>query len=189
MGFIVFVMMLFAVGGVAWYAVTIYNGLVALRNDIDKAWANIDVMLKQRHDELTNLVEVCKGYMEYERETFVKLAEARSMWTQARTVDQKAHADRSATEAASKLFAVAENYPELKANDNFMQLESRITALESQIADRREFYNDSVNTFNTRMQQMPDAIIANFMQLHLKPMFKADASERTPMAMTFAVGR
>jgi LemA protein len=189
MGFIIFVMMLFAVGGVAWYAVTIYNGLVALRNDIEKAWANIDVMLKQRHDELTNLIEVCKGYMEYERETFVKLAEARSMWTQAKTLDQKAQADRSATEAVGKLFAVAENYPDLKANDNFMQLESRITALESQIADRREFYNDSVNTFNTRMQQMPDAVIANFLQLHPKPMFKADASERSAMAMTFAVGR
>jgi len=189
MEFIIFVMALFVVGGVTWYATTIYNGLVALKNDIEKAWANIDVMLKQRHDELTKLIDVCKGYMEYERETLMKLTEARSLWTQARTVDQKAQADDTATQAAQKLFAVAENYPDLKANEEFEQLQARITALETQIADRREFYNDSVNTFNTRIQQIPDAWIADFMKLYPRPLFKAEAAERSQMAKMFAVGK
>src|SRR5437588_3820837 len=107
---------LFAIAGVAIYLTTIYNGLVAIKNDIDKAWANIDVMLKQRHDELAKLLAVCKGYMDYERDTLQKIVQARSMYQQAVTVDQKAQADQSMTAAVRGLFAVAENYPDLKAN-------------------------------------------------------------------------
>src|SRR5256885_2807317 len=147
---------LFAIVGLSVYLVMIYNGLVVVKNDIDKAWANIDVMLKQRHDELPKLIEVCKGYMNFERDTLQKITEARSMYQRAVTIDQKAQADQTTTYALRGLFAVAENYPELKANNNFMQLQTRITELESQIADRREFYNDSVNTFNIRIQEMPD---------------------------------
>ncbi len=163
MNTIISVGFMFAIFGVIGYVVMIYNGLIALKNDIDKAWANIDVMLKQRHDELPKLLDVCKGYMDYERDTLLKITQARSMYQQAVTVDQKAQADQSMTSALRGFFAVAENYPQLKANNNFTRLQERITELESQIADRREFYNDSVNTFNIRIQQMPDTFVASFM--------------------------
>ena len=177
---------IFAIVGGAWYCVTIYNGLIALRNDLNKAWANIDVLLKQRHDELPRLVEVCKGYMNYERGTLEKIVEARSQYQQAVSVDQKAQADRSATSALRGLFAVAENYPDLKANNNFMQLQQRITDLENQIADRREFYNDAVNNFNVRIQQLPDTLIASFMHVHPQPMFKVEDADKAPVTMQFA---
>jgi len=178
--------LLFAIVGLSVYLVMIYNGLVVVKNDIDKAWANIDVMLKQRHDELPKLIEVCKGYMNFERDTFQKITEARSMYQRAVTIDQKAQADQTTTYALRGLFAVAENYPELKANNNFMQLQTRITELESQIADRREFYNDSVNTFNIRIQEMPDTFVAAFMNLKLRPMFKVEESDKADVPVSFA---
>ena len=181
--------MLFAIVGVVSYVVMIFNGLIALKNDIDKALSNIDVMLKQRHDELPKLLDVCKGYMEYERDTLQKITQARAQYQLASTVDQKAQADQSMTSALRGFFAVAENYPQLKANDNFLTLEKRITELESQIADRREYYNDSVNTFNTRIQQMPDTFVASFMHLSSKPMFKVDEADKADVKMAFGAGR
>jgi LemA protein len=175
---------LFAAGAL-WYGVTIYNGLVGLRNDIDKAWANIDVLLKQRHDELPRVVEVCKGYMDYERDTLLKITQARTQYQEAVSVDDKAKADQSATSALRGFFAVAENYPQLKASNNFMQLQQRITDLESQIADRREFYNDAVNNFNVRIQQVPDTFVASFMNARPRPMFKAADGEKVPVPMRF----
>jgi len=176
---------LFVAAGSVGYLVTIYNGLVAIKNDIDKAWANIDVMLKQRHDELTKLLEVCKGYMDFERDTLQKVTQARSMYQQAVTVDQKAQADQSMTSALRGFFAVAEDYPDLKANNNFVQLQGRITQLENQIADRREFYNDSVNTFNIRIQQIPDTFVASFMQLTPRTMFKVEEADKEDVKMAF----
>ena len=178
----------FVVVGICWYAATIYNGLVGLKNDIEKAWANIDILLKQRHDELPKLIEVCKGYMNYERDTLQKIAQARSMYQQAVSVDQKAQADHSMNAAVRGLFAVAENYPDLKANQNFLQLQKRITELENQIADRREFYNDSVNTYNIRIQELPDTLVAAMMQLTPKPMFKVDATEKMDIPVALAAG-
>ena len=177
---------LFVMVGLGVYIVVIFNGLIALKNDIAKAWANIDILLKQRHDELPKLLDVCKGYMDYERDTLQKIAQARSMYQQAVSIDQKAQADQSMTSAVRGLFAVAENYPELKANNNFMQLQKRITELESEIADRREFYNDSVNAFNIRIQQMPDTFVASFMNLTPRPMFKVEEADRADVPMTFA---
>jgi LemA protein len=180
---------LFIAAGLIGYAIMIYNGLIALKNDIDKAWANIDVMLKQRHDELSKLLDVVKGYMDYERDTMLKVTQARSMYQQAVTMEQKAQADQSMTSALKGFFAVAENYPQLKANDNFLMLQKRITDLESQIADRREFYNDSVNTFNIRIQQIPDTFVASFMRLTTpRPMFKVEDAEKTEVKMSFGAG-
>ncbi len=176
---------LFAIIGLTVYIVMIFNGLVALKNDVAKAFANIDILLKQRHDELPNLVEACKGYMNYERDTLEKITQARSLYQQAVSVDQKAQADQSMTSALRGLFAVAENYPQLKANENFMQLEKRITELESEIADRREFYNDCVNTLNIRIQQFPDTFIASFMNLQPHPMFKVDDADKASVKMSF----
>jgi LemA protein len=171
------------------YLVTIYNGLVAIKNDIDKAWANIDVLLKQGHDELSKLLDVTKGYSNFERETLTKITQARSQYSTALTFDQKARADQSMTSALRGFFAVAENYPELKANSNFMELEQRITALENQIADRREFYNDSVNTFNIRIQQVPDTFVAAFMRLTPRTMLQIGDAEKTDVQMSFAQGQ
>src|SRR6266850_6414125 len=174
---IVLLMLMFAIFGVVGYVVMIYNGLIALKNDIDKAWANIDVLLKQRHDELSKLLDVTKGYANFERDTLTKITQARSQYSQAVTFDQKAQADQSMTSALRGFFAVAENYPDLKANSNFQQLQQRITQLENQIADRREFYNDSVNTFNIRIQQVPDTFVAAFMQLQPRSMFRVEEAD------------
>ena len=185
MSILLLLLVLFIVGGATAYLVTIYNGLIAVKNNVDKAWANIDVLLKQRHDELSKLLDVCKGYMDFERDTLQKITQARSMYQQAVSVDQKAQADQSMTSALRGFFAVAENYPQLKANDNFMRLQVRITDLESQIADRREFYNDSVNTFNIRIQQMPDTFVASFMNLTPQPMFKVEEADKADVKMSF----
>jgi len=186
MSMIVLLVLVFLVGGMVAYVVTLYNGLIAVKNNVDKAWANIDVLLKQRHDELPNLVEVCKGYMKYEQDTFQRITEARSAYARATTVDQKAEASATLTSAVGRLIATAENYPELKANNNFMQLQSRISELESQIADRREFYNDSVNTFNIRIQEMPDAILARNMGLTPRSMFQVAEEDKAPVHISFA---
>src|SRR5438876_8296121 len=145
-----------AVIGAAAYFVTIYNSLVRLRNDIDKAWANIDVLLKQRHDELPKLIETCKGYMQYEQETLQKVVQARNAFSQAGTVGQKAQADNMITAALKSLFALSESYPDLKANNNFMQLQNRITDLEEKITEERRRVRDDVNTYNTQNQELPD---------------------------------
>jgi LemA protein len=189
MNTIVSLAFLFVILGLTAYLVMIFNGLIALKNDIAKAWANIDILLKQRHDELSKLLDVCKGYMDFERDTLQKVTQARSMYQQAVSVDQKAQADQSMTSALRGFFAVAENYPQLRANDNFMRLQGRITELESQIADRREFYNDSVNTFNIRIQQMPDTLVASFMNLTPRPMFKVEESEKADVAMSFSAAK
>jgi LemA protein len=189
MNTVILIAVLFAAAGIVVYLVTIFNGLVALKNDIDKAWSNIDIMLKQRHDELSKLLDVCKGYMNFESDTLQKITQARSQYQQASSVDQKAQADQSMASALRGVFAVAENYPDLKANNNFMQLEKRITDLESQIADRREFYNDSVNTFNTRIQQMPDTFVASFMSLVPRPLFKVEEADKADVPMSFAAAK
>jgi LemA protein len=186
---IILLALLFAVAGAIAYIVTIFNGLVALKNDVAKSWSNIDILLKQRHDELSKLLEVCKGYMDYERDTLLKITQARSLYQQAVSVDQKAQADQSMTSALRGFFAVAENYPQLKANDNFMRLQTRITELESEIADRREFYNDSVNTFNIRIQQMPDTFVASFMYLKPQPMFKVEEADKADVPMAFSAAK
>jgi LemA protein len=178
--------LLFVIVGAIAYLLTLYNGLIAVKNNVDKAWANIDVLLKQRHDELPNLMEVCKGYMKYEGDTFERVTKARSMYSQAQTVDQKVEASATMTSAVGRLLATAENYPELKANNNFMQLQTRISELENQIADRREFYNDSVNVFNTRIQEMPDALLAGSMNLHPRQMFQVAEEEKAPVKISFA---
>lgn len=183
---IALLVLLFVIAGAIGYLLMLYNGLIAVKNNVDKAWANIDVLLKQRHDELPNLMEVCKGYMKYEGDTFERVTKARSLYSQAQTVDQKVEASATMTSAVGRLLATAENYPELKANNNFMQLQNRISELESQIADRREFYNDSVNVFNIRIQEMPDALLAGSMNLHPRQMFQVAEEDKAPVKISFA---
>jgi LemA protein len=172
--------------GVFLYFITIYNSLVRLRNDIDKAWANIDVLLKQRHDELPKLIETCKGYMQYEQKTLQAVTEARTAFLKATTVTEKAQADNLISGALKSLFAVAENYPDLKANGNFMQLQGRISELEEKIADRREFFNDDVNTYNIRIQQLPDVFVARMLSLQHKDLFKVMEEDRREVEVKLA---
>jgi LemA protein len=164
--------------GLAIYAIIIYNELVRLQNDNARAWANIDVLLKQRHEEIPNLVETVKGYMQHEQQTLLAVTEARAASLSAGTIGQKAQADLLITGALRGLFAVAENYPDLKANQNFLKLQNRISELEERIADRREFFNDDVNTYNTRIKQIPDLFLANIMNLKPRDMFKVSEQER-----------
>jgi LemA protein len=180
MGIIILVglVIVLIVVGVFAYLITIYNSLVRLKNDIDKAWANIDVLLKQRHDELPKLIETCKGYMQYEQKTFQLITEARTAYMRAGSVGEKAAADNMISGALKSLFAVSENYPDLKANNNFMQLQKRISELEEKIADRREFFNDDVNTYNIRIQQLPDVFIAGMMHLQHRDLFKVTEEDR-----------
>lgn len=145
------------------YIIVIYNNLVALKHNIGKAWANIDVLLKQRHDELPKLVETCKQYMQYEQETLEKVMAARSAVSaaqQSSDIPALGQAEGALRLGLGGLFAVAEAYPDLKADQQFQHLQARITGLEEAIADRREFYNESVNVSNVKIEQFPDLIIA-----------------------------
>ncbi|HLW22822.1 MAG TPA: LemA family protein [Steroidobacteraceae bacterium] len=145
------------------YVVGIYNGLVSLRENIRVAWANLDVLLKQRHDELPKLIETCKRYMQFEQETLEKVMRARASVSEASASGNVAAvgaAEQQLRAGMSRLFAVAESYPQLKSDENFQQLQSRITALEESIADRRELYNDQVNLNNIRVKTFPDVLIA-----------------------------
>jgi LemA protein len=159
------IIVLVIVIGVGLYGVTIYNGLVALKHSVAKAWSNIDVLLKQRHDELPKLVEVCKQYMGYEKDTLERVIAARSAVFAAREAGDMGKLGAAETllrKGLGNLFAVAESYPDLKANENFRHLQERITSLENAIADRREFYNESVNLNNVRIEQFPDVILARW---------------------------
>jgi len=151
----------------------IYNGLVRLKNNIEKSWANIDVLLKQRSDELPNLIASVKGYMVHERSTLEALTKARTDVLKESTLPKKAAADNIITEALKTIFAVVENYPNLKANENFLKLQNRITALENELADRREFYNDSVTIYNIRIHSIPDMIVARLLNYTDEQWFKA----------------
>jgi len=178
----------FLVAGLLTYVVMLYNELIRLRNDNDRAWANIDVLLKQRHDEIPNLVATVKGYMQHERQTLESVAQARAAAIRAITISQKAQADLLLTGALRGLFAVAENYPQLKANDNFLRLQNRISELEERVADRREFFNDDVNTYNTRINQIPEVFLASFMGLKPREMFKVSEEDRILVEVKFAAG-
>jgi len=179
------VIALFVTGAVL-YTVIIYNELVRLRNENDRAWANIDVLLKQRHDEVPNLVETVKGYMRYEKETLLAVTQARAAALRATTVGEKAQADRLLTGALRGLFATVESYPQLKANENFLKLQGSISELEERIADRREFYNEDVNTYNTRIWQFPEFYMAFLMRLKPREMFKVSDADSQPAKVKFA---
>lgn len=150
---------------VAVYAVVIYNGLVALKHNVSKSLANIDVLLKQRHDELPKLVDTCKQYMQYEQRTLERVINARSQVAraqQSRDMGALGSAEGELRAGLGQLFALAENYPDLKANETFRQLQDRISGLENALADRREIYNEAVNNNNVRLEQFPDSILAGF---------------------------
>ncbi len=176
----------FILVGATGLFLSIYNSLVALKNNIARSWANIDVLLKQRHDELPKLVKTCEGYMQHERAIFDQLAQARGALAAAKTIGERGQAEGALSRALGQFFAVAENYPLLKADQAFLQLQQRISSLEDQIADRREYYNDTVTTWNTRLQQIPDLLVANPMGYRPTELFKVDEDDREDVEIRFA---
>jgi len=164
----------------AIYVVSIYNHLVRIKHNVSKAWSNIDVLLKQRHDEIPKLVETCKQYMKYEQETLEKVMQARSQVSEARQkqdVPGLGMAEGALRMGLGQLFALAEDYPELRANENFQHLQNRISTLENTIADRREFYNESVNINNIGIEQFPDLIVARLFRFAARDLLEFDAGE------------
>jgi len=189
MSFFVSIGMVLVFAAAAIYAVIIYNGLVRLQNEIGRAWANIDVLLKQRHDEIPNVVACVKGYMDHERQTLEAVTQARTASINASSISQKAQADMLLTGALQSFFVVAEQYPQLKADQNFLALQKRISELEERIADRREFFNDDVNTYNTHIAQLPDVLMARVMKLAPREMFRVNEQERQQVEVKGALAR
>ncbi len=162
---------------VAGWVILTYNGLVTLRNQLENAWSQIDVQLKRRYDLIPNLVEAVKDYMEYEQDVLTKVTEARAQAVSAQGPAQQAQADNMLTRALRSLFAVVENYPELKANETFQHLQGRITGLENGIADRREFYNESVNLNNIGIEEFPDVVVARLFNFKALTLLEFEQSE------------
>ncbi len=163
------------------YGVMIYNNLVRLKHDVSQAWSNIDILLKQRHDELPKLVETCKQYMKYEQDTLERVMQARSQVATARMAGDVAALGPAETQmriGLGNLFAVAEAYPDLKASQTFQHLQTRITGLENSIADRREYYNESVNNNNVRIEQFPDVILARHFNFTARDLLEFSDEEK-----------
>lgn len=166
------------------YAIMIYNGLIRLKRNIEKSSSNIDVLLKQRNDEIPKLIDTAKEYMDYEKEVLQDITEARTQAEEASSPKEKAKADQMLRGALGNFFAVAEDYPDLKATEQFQQLQNRISEIEDKIADRREFYNDSVTTYNTRIHQIPYNIVANLINYNEKEVFEASENEKQDIDIT-----
>lgn len=158
--------------------INIYNGMISLRNQLERAWSNIDVILKQRYDEIPQLIQVIEQYAGYEAGLLQKLAEARKHYGEASSIGDKIKASQEMSFALKGVIAIGEAYPELKTNENFIQLQSRVSQLESMIADRREAYNEAVTNFNTRIDQFPDMFVAKLLNYQRQEFFKVDEAEK-----------
>ena len=170
---------------VGLYAVFSYNRLVSLRNRIENAWAQIDVQLKRRYDLIPNLVETVKGYASHERETLDAVIEARNAGMSASGPHDQAEAENQITGALKSLFALSEAYPDLKANQNFAQLQEELTGTEGRIAYARQFYNDTVYRYNTKIQSFPSNVLANAFRFSEREYFEADDESRGPTQVQF----
>jgi LemA protein len=169
---------------VAW-PIAIYNGLVTLRTRIDTAWSQIDVQLKRRYDLIPNLVETVKGYASHERETLEGVIQARNAGVSAETPAQQAEAENMITGALSKLFALQEAYPDLKANQNFLNLQEELTSTEDRISYARQYYNDQVRVYDTRIQTFPHVVVANMFKFEAREFFEVEESAREAPSVEF----
>ena len=164
--------------GVVAQAVSLYNGLVQVKQQVDQAWSNIDVLLKQRHDELPKLIDAVKAYMTHESGLLEKVTDLRTRAQASDLGAPRLTAEEALSQGVSQLLAVAESYPQLRASEVFMDLQKRISALEEQIAHRREFYNAAVNINNVRMEEFPDRLLTPFAGLVVRPLFESKEAER-----------
>ncbi len=167
------------------FLVLTFNSLITLKNRIDNAWAQIDVQLKKRSDLIPNLVETVKGYAKHEKGVFTDVTKARTAVMNAKTVADKAKADNMLSSTLKSLFAVAENYPKLEASKNFQMLQEELSGIENKIAYARQFYNDSVLEFNTKIQTIPSNFVAALMSLSQKDYFKVEEAERKNVKVKF----
>jgi len=174
-----------AVAVIAFWLIGVYNGLIKLKNRTQEAWSDIDVQLKRRYDLIPNLVETVKGYASHEKETFLKVTEARNMAMKAETPEAKAKAENMLTSTLKTLFAVAENYPELKANENFMQLQDELSDTENKISSSRRFYNGNVRDFNTKIEVFPNNMIAGMLGFKKFEYFEVADEERKNVKVSF----
>ncbi len=170
---------------VVLFLVFLYNNLISLRARVDNAWAQIDVQLTKRYELVPNLVETVKGYAKHEKEIFENVTRARAAWAASNTVGEKAKADKSFAGALKSLIAVAENYPDLKANENFKMLQEQLDGIESKVAYARQFYNDSVLAYNTKIMQMPEAVLAGPLGFGPREYFKAESEAAQPVKVKF----
>jgi len=168
------------------WAISVYNSLVAMRQRTDQAFADIDVQLKQRHDLIPNLVETVKGYAAHERGTLEAVVQARNAAVAAPGVEQKVAAENMLTGALRQLFAVAEAYPDLKANQNFLSLQEELSATEGRIAYARQYYNDTVQRYNTKIQSFPAVLLAGALRFQPREYFEADDTSRGPVNVSFS---
>jgi LemA protein len=180
-----FIVLLLVLLVVAAYLVMTYNGLVSLRNRIENSWAQIDVQLKRRYDLIPNLVETVKGYAAHEAQTLEAVIQARNMAISAQGAHDQANAENMLTGALKSLFAVSEAYPDLKANQGFLQLQEELTGTEGRIAYARQFFNDVVNKYNTKIQSFPAVLIARQMGFTEREYFEADDDSRGPVQVQF----
>lgn len=157
--------------------ILIYNSLVRARINVDNAWSQIDVQLQRRFDLIPNLVEIVKGYMDYESETFEKMAKLRTSWANSKSIQEKASIDNELSNALKTIMAVSENYPDLKASQNFLELSEELRVTENKISFSRQFYNDTVTRYNTKLQLVPSNIIANIFNFQPRDLFEAENDE------------
>ena len=186
-----FVLLALVVAGLIYVAV-IYNGLVNLKHGVEKAWANVDVLLKQRHDELPKLIETCKQYMQFERGTLERVMAARAALNAARgsgDVNAVGAAEGVMRVGLGTLLATAEAYPELKSNQSIQQLIARVTGLENAIGDRRELYNETVNANHVRIEQFPDVVVARFLKFQPATLLHFSVEETADIDMRALFGR
>lgn len=169
---------------VLWLIAT-YNGLIRLKNRVDEAWSDIDVQLKRRYDLIPNLVETVKGYATHERELFEKVTEARTRAMNAGTTHDKAEAENMLSGTLKSLFAVSENYPDLKANTNFLELQRELSDTENKIQASRRFYNGNVMEYNTKIQVFPTNMFAGMLNFAKREFFEIDGAEREPVKVAF----
>lgn len=168
------------------FGIGIYNSLIVLRNKVDEGWSDIDTQLKRRYDLIPNMVETVKGYAKHEKSTFEAVTNARSAAMQAGTPDEKAKAENMLSSTLKSLFAVAENYPELKANTNFMELQKTLKEIEEHIQMSRRYYNGTVRDFNTKLQVFPNNIFAGFLGFKKRDFFEIDEGERANVKVSFS---
>jgi LemA protein len=171
--------------GLLLFGVGLYNGLIRLKVLVDEAWSGIDVQLKRRYDLIPNLVETVKGYAKHEKETFEKIAELRSAAMKAQGVADKSKIENQLTSTLKTLFAVAENYPELKANENFLELQTTLNQIEDEIQGARRYYNGAVRDFNTKIMVFPNSLIAGMLGFKAREFFEAQEGERENVKVDF----
>lgn len=182
---VVWILLAIIVGTTLWL-VGAYNSLVRLRNQVRNAWSQIDVQLKRRHDLIPNLVETAKGYMKHERETLEEITRARAHAAEAGTVKERGAAESALSSALGRFFLVVENYPDLKANQNFLALQEELTSTENKVSFARQFYNDSVMKYNTRLQSFPINLVAGIFGFQPEEFFELEApAEREAPKVNF----